>query len=292
MQRALGVDIARRDAANALPGVRIMWNGQKSWNGELGAPAGEARKATHGPAVWIWIERIVLVSGLSLLALYGLARIESFFGSKLELIKFIALDSARVGRSVAGDVDTFPGANPPEFDFYLSDEEPIKANTNTEIPTAEPDSPLAVLRISKINLEVPVLDGTDDLTLNHAVGRIAGTARPGEDGNIGIAGHRDSFFRGLKDVDAGDVIELRTLHGTDTYVVERIQIVTPDRVDVLQPRSVPSLTLVTCYPFYFLGSAPKRYIVTASLKREMKGGSENLTLGLPSQTQSLKGERK
>ena len=97
-----------------------------------------------------------------------------------------------------------------------------------------PETPLAVLRIPRISLEAPLFDGTDDLTLNHAVGRIAGTSRPGEPGNIGIAGHRDGFFRGLKDVRVGDAIELKTLKGTDTYVVDQIQIVSPRQVEVLR----------------------------------------------------------
>jgi LPXTG-site transpeptidase (sortase) family protein len=141
---------------------------------------------------------------------------------------------------------------------------------------------MAVLRVPKIGLEVPLLEGTDDLTLNHAVGRIAGTARPGEAGNIGIAGHRDGFFRGLKDVAVGDAIELQTPKGTDKYIVDQIQIVKPNQVEVLKQRSVRSLTLVTCYPFYFLGSAPRRYIVTASLSRETNGEAGNLNLSSPS----------
>ena len=125
--------------------------------------------------------------------------------------------------------------------------------------------PLALLRIPKIQLEVPVLEGTDDLTMDRAVGFIAGTARPGEDGNIGISGHRDGFFRGLKDVREGDGIELVSATGTGTYTIDRIVLVKPADVSVLAPRPRPSITLVTCYPFYFAGSAPKRYIVQASM---------------------------
>lgn len=125
--------------------------------------------------------------------------------------------------------------------------------------------PLAILRIPKIDLQVALLEGTDDLALNRGVGRIAGTARPGELGNIGIAGHRDGFFRGLKDVGQGDLIELETLNLTDIYRIDAISIVTPQDVHVLEHRSVPTLTLVTCYPFYFVGKAPKRYIVSATL---------------------------
>ncbi len=123
--------------------------------------------------------------------------------------------------------------------------------------------PLAVLRIPKIRLEVPVLPGTDDRTLDRAVGHIEDTAQPGTDGNSGIAGHRDGFFRGLKDLAAGDAIELDTLNAKDLYRIERTWIVNPDDVSVLDPTPTRALTLVTCYPFYFVGSAPLRFIVRA-----------------------------
>ena len=101
-----------------------------------------------------------------------------------------------------------------------------------------------------------MLPGTDDRTLDRAVGHIEDTARPGTDGNSGIAGHRDGFFRGLKDIAPGDVIELDTLQGKDVYRVERTWVVNPEDVSVLDPTSTRALTLVTCYPFYFVGSAP------------------------------------
>lgn len=126
---------------------------------------------------------------------------------------------------------------------------------------------LGVLRIPTIGLEVPVLAGTDEIALNRGVGHIEGTPRPGQPGNVGIAGHRDGFFRGLKDIAAGDVLELESLTGTDRYRIESITIVTPDRVDVLAPTETSTVTLVTCFPFYYAGSAPRRYIVHASLDR-------------------------
>jgi len=123
--------------------------------------------------------------------------------------------------------------------------------------------PVAMLRIPKIHLEVPVLPGTDDRTLDHGVGLIEDTAEPGMLGNSGIAGHRDGFFRGLKDIVQGDTIRLDTLHGSFVYRVERTWIVKPEDVSVLEPTPVPAITLVTCYPFYFQGSAPMRFIVRA-----------------------------
>jgi sortase A len=145
---------------------------------------------------------------------------------------------------------------------------------------------VALLRISKIDLEAPVLPGTDDLTLNRGVGWIEGTAKPHENGNIGIAGHRDGFFRGLKDVQEGDRIDLVTATGTDTYWIDRILIVKPDDVSVLAPREKASVTLVTCYPFYFVGSAPERYIVQASFRGPVpeKLGSQD---GTNTQTRNM-----
>ena len=108
-----------------------------------------------------------------------------------------------------------------------------------------------------------MLPGTDDRTLDRAVGHIEDTAQPGTDGNSGIAGHRDGFFRGLKDIVPGDAIELDTLQGKDVYRVERTWVVDPEDVSVLDPTPARALTLVTCYPFYFVGSAPQRFIVRA-----------------------------
>jgi sortase A len=124
-------------------------------------------------------------------------------------------------------------------------------------------APLAVLRIPKIRLEVPILPGTDDRTLDRAVGHIADTSVPGADGNSGIAGHRDGFFRGLKDITPGDAIELDTLDGKQIYRVEQTWVVDPEDVSVLDPTPSRALTLVTCYPFYYVGPAPRRFIVRA-----------------------------
>ena len=124
---------------------------------------------------------------------------------------------------------------------------------------------VGILRIANIKLEVPILEGTDSLSLNEGVGHVAGTANLGEDGNFAVAGHRDGFFRGLKDVSLGDAVEVAGLDEIETYIVDRIIVVDPTDVSVLQPRTRTSLTMITCYPFHYIGSAPKRYIVQASI---------------------------
>jgi sortase A len=122
---------------------------------------------------------------------------------------------------------------------------------------------LAILRIERLNLEVPVYDGTTDAVLDLAAGRIEDTALPGTSGNVGIAAHRDGFFRVLKDIKEGDALVLDTPVATEHYRVEWIKITTPDDVSVIDPTPGPAVTLVGCYPFYHVGSAPKRFIVRA-----------------------------
>ena len=118
-----------------------------------------------------------------------------------------------------------------------------------------------------MGLEVPVYNGADEFNLNRGVARIKGTARIDATGNLGIAGHRDGFFRGLKDIELGDGLVIETLSGAARYRVTSIEIVDPSDVWVLAPTEESTITLVTCYPFYFVGHAPQRYIVTAQAER-------------------------
>jgi sortase A len=130
----------------------------------------------------------------------------------------------------------------------------------------EVEPPLAILTIDKLDIQVPVYNGSDDFNLNRGVGRILGTAAIDTNGNLGIAGHRDGFFRGLKDVEVGDRIDLQTANGEVAYLVSSIQIVDPNDVSVLDPTDEQTITLVTCYPFYYVGHAPKRFIVKATVE--------------------------
>ena len=124
-------------------------------------------------------------------------------------------------------------------------------------------SPLGRIEIGRIGLAAMILEGTDASTLHRAVGHIPGTPLPGQQGNVAIAGHRDTFFRGLRNIRKDDEITLTTLNGTCRYRVDSTQVVAPEDTEVLDDSGEAILTLVTCYPFYFVGSAPKRFVVRA-----------------------------
>ncbi len=130
---------------------------------------------------------------------------------------------------------------------------------------------LAILRIASTRMEVPVFDSTSETALNRGSGHVSNTALPGTPGNIAIAGHRDGFFRGLKDIQIGAEIELTTLDGQQDFRVSELMIVDPLDVSVLDPTEETVITLITCYPFYFVGSAPERFIVRATLLEPFAG---------------------
>jgi sortase A len=198
------------------------------------------------------LERALLGVGAVLLVFWVVARIHGEVGRRAELRRFAEDRSA-------------PLSVPTAVDDHLWSPKRVLAYRETLKRKFAPT--LAVLRVPRAGIEVPVLPGTDDATLNRGVGWIEGTARPGERGNVGIAGHRDGFFRGLKDIAPGDAVTLETLSGREDYVIDDVRIVSPAEVSVLEPTGVQALTLVTCYPFYFVGDAPQRFIVRA-LRRD------------------------
>ena len=129
---------------------------------------------------------------------------------------------------------------------------------------------LAVLRIPSRNIEVPVFDSTNETALNRGSGHVTGTSLPGDRGNVAIAAHRDGFFRSLEDIEIGDEIELTTLEGQQTFRVSKLDVVDPLNVGVLNPTEDTAITLITCYPFNYVGAAPDRFIVRATLINKEK----------------------
>jgi sortase A len=203
------------------------------------------------------LERFAWTAGIICIAVWGGLRFVGASSARQEVVHFQAARQNGAGAAAVG-------GGPARPDTSLWSPKRVQAwqdSLGREAPAA-----LAVLRIPRLRLEVPVLEGTDDWTLNRGVGHIEDTAKPGENGNVGIAGHRDGFFRGLKDVAVGDTLEMDVRSGTERYRIERIWIVNPEDVSVLDPTPSRSVTLVTCYPFYFIGSAPQRYIVRAVLQ--------------------------
>ena len=140
------------------------------------------------------------------------------------------------------------------------------SDVTRRVPPA-PGSTIGRISIARLGVSAIVRAGSDARTLSLAVGHVPGTALPGEQGNVGLAGHRDTFFRKLKDIETGDAIILATPDGSFTYRVERTVVVDPSDVWVLDATADPVLTLVTCYPFSYIGSAPQRFIVRAILDR-------------------------
>jgi len=130
-------------------------------------------------------------------------------------------------------------------------------------PAIGPDGLIGRIDIPRMGVSVVVVEGTGESALRRAAGHITGTGLPGEPGNIGIAGHRDTFFRPLRNIQRNDIITLTTTRGQFRYRVVSMEVVSPHDVAVLNPDGNEILTLVTCYPFYFIGSAPNRFIVRA-----------------------------
>lgn len=215
------------------------------------------------------VEWSLWLSGALLLALYFGVRGWSAAASVHDIDEFLA----RKQQYSAGATTTADGAGlaPPKSSSTAS--VPTAIMTTAKMAMSPPSRPadadagsqvIAVLRIPRIDLQVSVGVGTDESVLIRGAGLIAGSAAPGSSGNVAIAAHRDSFFRGLKDIVVGDLIELESAHHKDAYRVSGLTVVAPSDVEVLAESGSPALTLVTCYPFHFIGHAPQRFIVRAT----------------------------
>jgi len=208
-----------------------------------------------------WVEAGLYLGGAALLAIFFLLRFEGERQREAGVAAFrgaverqVTITNPLAGEGITATVDA------PDQSLWAEK----RIREYEESLAVDAAAPLAVMAIERLGIEVPVYDGADDFNLNRGVARIAGTATVDGDGNLGIAGHRDGFFRGLKDIAIGDEIELLTARGPMAYAVSSIEIVDPTDVRVLAPTEDKTLTLVTCYPFYYVGHAPKRFIVKAA----------------------------
>jgi len=225
--------------------------------------------AAHG-RVLPWLERALFALALACLGSYAYVNLHARAVQQEAARRFEASLAQRGVTALPGDAGDRTGSAP---------------------PGAPPPAPLQLgdvvgrLEVPRLGISVMVLEGDDDGILAQAAGHIPSTALPARSDqsarkllkaaastNVGIAGHRDTFFRPLKDVRKGDEIHLTTDSGSYLYTVESFQVVSPDRIDVLAPADRPLLTLVTCYPFYYVGHAPSRFIVRAALAGSAGGG--------------------
>jgi len=179
-----------------------------------------------------WIQRILLTAGFVILGYCG----ADLLNSHLQQIK----GNRELDRLLLNQRGTSTTKNVPEGSLV----------GRVEIPD---------LRLSAV-----VFQGTSDSILGRGVGHVDGSALPGQPGNVVLAAHRDTFFRSLRNIRKGDVIRVTTPSGTHAYTVNSTEVVAPTQTSVMDPTAKPSLTLITCYPFYYVGNAPKRFIVQAS----------------------------
>jgi len=186
-----------------------------------------------------WSEAACWIAGTLLCSLFALAQTDSALGSTRALAAFAE------------------GLHPPDQSLWSAGR---VRDYQVALKTSS-DTPVAVLTVPALKLEVPVFEHDDEISLNRGAGLIAGTGLPDQGGNVGIAGHRDGFFRVLKDIHVGDLIEIRTRIKVHRYRVTSIDIVDAADNRPLIDTELPEVTLVTCYPFYYLGNAPQRFVV-------------------------------
>jgi len=196
----------------------------------------------------LWLGAALVITGVALLGIWAAWKIEGR-ASQAELGQRLNSLGAPVGRSAG---------------LLLA---------NATRREAGQTGMVGRLEVERIGLSVMMVEGITNHMLRRGVGHVPATAFPGERGNVGIAGHRDTYFRKLEGVVRGDRVRLVTPDGSFTYEVDSVMVVPPDRGDLLDPTSTPMLTLVTCYPFRWVGSAPKRFVVQARLTGATKRGA-------------------
>jgi sortase A len=193
-----------------------------------------------------WAERLLLVIGIAFLGYYAYVSAETALYQAYETRELDAILASVSTPAVRAASDT-----------------PVTAARRKKVLTT--GAPVGRIEIPRLGVSAIVRAGSDARTLRLAVGHISGTALPGERGNVGLAAHRDTFFRRLGDIRPDDEVRIVTPDGTFTYRVDGTKIVEPSDVWVLDPTEAPALTLITCYPFTYIGSAPRRFIVRAHL---------------------------
>lgn len=204
-------------------------------------------------ANFMLIQRLLLITGVLALAYCAVVLADSYFFQAFESWQFRSIIANRLSRDIHPSLVPVLPQTIPEKNLQQVDLSKIYGNR----------SPMGELEIPSVGIRVMIFEGTDNQTLSRAVGHVSGTALPGPQGNVAIAGHRDTFFRGLRNLHKDDQIALTTLNGVYRYRVDFTQVVNPEDTYVLDESDDATLTLISCYPFNFVGSAPRRFIVRA-----------------------------
>lgn len=205
---------------------------------------------THAPhrfngSFLVWWSRLFLLIGVAGIGWVSYVWVDAYIYQIVQLRQLGAILSAHSMESRAAA------------------EVPVTRTPILKLPRLVPGSVLGELEIPRIGLSVMVIEGDSTSILRRAAGHLEGTALPGRPGNVAIAAHRDTFFHALRDIRDKDVITLNTLSGSYQYKVESIEVVEPANVEVLADSADPTLTLITCYPFRYIGPAPQRFVVRA-----------------------------
>ena len=200
---------------------------------------------SHARRMLRWLERALLALACVSLGYFGYVQAETFLYQRYENRELDAILTSRASSAITDSAST-----------------PVSRRRQPPIA----GSAMGRVEIPRLGVSAVVRAGSDARTLRLAVGYSPGTALPGELGNLGLAGHRDTFFQRLREIRADDEIRVATPEGTFSYRVERTLIVNPADIWVLDPTTTATLTLVTCYPFTYVGSAPQRFIVRATLE--------------------------
>ena len=207
----------------------------------------------RSPSILHWSRNLFLVVGALMLVYVGYVMIDTRMYQSHETRLF---EQASKSLKMSTDgVETFP-LSPPAAPLE-------NASAVSPDMAVRRGFPVGQIEIGAVGVAAMIMEGDDGKTLRHAVGHLPGTPLPGQSGNVVIAGHRDTFFRPLRNIHKGDEITLTTLNGTYRYCVDFTKVVGPQDTEVLDHSDDAILTLVTCYPFYFVGPAPKRFIVRA-----------------------------
>lgn len=210
-----------------------------------------------------WAADLLILAGAAALLVYAWARLDGTYYQYSQQLQFESeSEAAGTGRGIEEEI-AVPAARP------QSQPNP-RLRLLPSLPSLMQRDPLLIgkLEVPRLGLSVMVREGVDEETLRRAAGHVPSTALPGQPGNLVILAHRDTYFRGLHDLQRGDAVTVTTLRGRFTYQIESIEVVDPEGIRLEQPASASIATFITCFPFKYIGPAPQRFVARARLKKQ------------------------